>query len=282
MPLAETSIEEEVFNTNLGGHDDIGEHEQQLTGNGESDSTGYTSSVQGVTPDKAVQMEKCIVFTDTLVSLLKELHGNICKRQGCGRLLEYQRRYLGTCLVVSWQCSAGHRGGRWAAQPTCEKIRAGNLMLASALLLSGNSFTKVGLMFRFCNIQYFSKTLFCQYQSLYIAPAVNEFWEQHKQELWDQKSGQDVKLSGDGRNDSPGHSAQYCTYSLADNDDCAILQMNIVDVREAAGKSNNMERIGFERGMDKLLTSQMCIKEVVTDGHLEIAALMSKWPCTFV
>ena len=48
---------------------------------------------------------------------------------------------------------------------------------------------------------------------------------------------------------------QYCTYSLADMEDHAILQMNIMDVREAAGKSNNMERIGFERGMDKLLTS---------------------------
>jgi hypothetical protein len=33
-------------------------------------------------------------------------------------------------------------------------------------------------------------------------------------------------------------------------DDQAILQMNFVDVREASGKSNNMERIGFERGMD--------------------------------
>jgi hypothetical protein len=29
-------------------------------------------------------------------------------------------------------------------------------------------------------------------------------------------------------------------------DDNAILQMNIVDVREVAGKSNNMERTGFE------------------------------------
>ena len=58
--------------------------------------------------------------------------------------------------------------------------------------------------------------------------------------------------------------------------DKAILQMNIVDVREAAGKSPNMERIGFEREMDKLLTSAMCISEVVTDGHLEIGALMSK------
>ena len=67
------------------------------------------------------------------------------------------------------------------------------------------------------------------------------------------------------------------TYSLADMEDKSILQMNIVDVREAAGKSNNMERIGFERGMDMLLTSPMVVKEVVTDGHLEIAALMSKY-----
>ena len=84
-------------------------------------------------------------------------------------------------------------------------------------------------------------------------------------------------LSGDGRNDSPGHSAQYCTYSLADIEDKSILQMNIVNVREAAGKSNNMERIGFKRGMDMLLTSPMVVKEVVTDGHLEIAALVSKY-----
>ena len=108
---------------------------------------------------------------------------------------------------------------------------------------------------------------------------MNEFWEQHKQELWEEKAGKDVVLSGDGRNDSPGHSAQYCTYSLADMEDHAILQMNIMDVREAAGKSNNMERIGFKRGMDKLLTSQMSVKEAVTDGHLEIAALTSKYLC---
>jgi hypothetical protein len=64
-----------------------------------------------------------------------------------------------------------------------DKIQAGNLMLGSALLLSGNSYTKVGLMFNFCNILYFSSTLFNQYQQLYIAPAINEFWEQHKQQL---------------------------------------------------------------------------------------------------
>ena len=34
--------------------------------------------------------------------------------------------------------------------------------------------------------------------------------------------------------------------------------------------------------MDKCLTSQMSIKEVVTDGHLGIAALMSKSNCTYM
>ena len=101
-------------------------------------------------------------------------------------------------------------------------------------------------MFKLCNVQFFSQTLFYQYQSLYIAPAVNDFWEQQKMRLWEERAGKDVLLSGDGRNNLPGHSAQYYTYSLADMNDRVILQMNIADVREAAGKSNNMERIAFE------------------------------------
>ena len=248
----------------------------------EDNAASGNTTVIRITAEDAIQQEKCIVFTDALMSLLKELHGCICKQPGCGRVLEYSKTYVGTCLTVSWRCASGHKGGRWAAQPMCENLRAGNLLLASALLLSGNSYQKIGMMFRFLKLQYFSKTLFIQYQSLYIAPAVNEFWEQQKQELWEKKNGEEIVLSGDGRNDSPGHCAQYCTYSLADMKDNAILQMNIVDVREAGGKSNNMEQIGFVRGMDKCLTSQMSVKEVVTDGHLGIAALMSKSNCTYM
>ena len=107
----------------------------------------------------------------------------------CGLALKYTKRYVGTCLVVSWTSDTGHFGGRWAAQPTCSNVKAGNLVLASSLLLSGNSFTKVGLMFKFCNLQYCSKSLFYQYQSLYIAPTVNEFWEHQKKELWDARDG---------------------------------------------------------------------------------------------
>ena len=56
-----------------------------------------------------------------------------------------------------------------------------------------------------------------------------------------------------------------------------ILNMNVVDVREVEGRKRpNMERVGFERGLDSMLQSKMAVKEIVTDGHLEIGALMSK------
>ena len=90
-------------------------------------------------------MEKCIVFTDTLMLLITTLHGSVCKRQDCGRPLQYRKVYVGTCLVVSWVCPSSHLGGRWASRPSCNKIRAVNLTLASAVLLFGNSYTKVGL-----------------------------------------------------------------------------------------------------------------------------------------
>ena len=80
------------------------------------------------------------------------------------------------------------------------------------------------------------------------------------------------------QNDSPGHSTQYCTYTFADTESKCILEIDFVDGREVEGrKSPNMERIGFEIGLDKLAKSKIKVKEVVTDGHLEIGALMSKY-----
>ena len=146
-----------MYNTVIDGHD-----EEPAGDDGEGMLEGAQSSsskVPEMTPEEAITSEKCVVFTDIIMSLLDSVHGNICKRKDCGCLLEYRKMYAGTCLVVSWRCSAGHFGGRWAAQPKCKQVRAGNLTLASSLLFSGNSFRKVGMMFKFCNIQFFTNTV---------------------------------------------------------------------------------------------------------------------------
>ena len=276
--LERSSIEGLVYDTDVGGHGDDDDDEDLLP-DPITDQVAPSNPCPGdnLHSKDAISKKKCIVFSYKLIDILKALNGLTCSRQGCGENLEYKETYVGTCLVVSWACNAVHFGGRWTSQPMCEKLRSCNLLLASAIVLSGNSFAKIGMMFKFLNLQYISSSLFNQYQNLYIAPTVNDYWMAMQKELWQERAGKDVILSGDGRNYSPGHCAQCCTYSLADMETKNILQLNVVDVRETEGrKSPNMERIGFERGMDSLLHSEMFVKEVVTDGHTEIAALFSK------
>ena len=81
-----------------------------------------------------------------------------------------------------------------------------------------------------------------------------------KKQPWKEREGKDIILSPDRRNDSPGHYAQYCTYSFADMEAKSILKLDIVDIRQVEGReSANTERIGFERGSDEILKSQMVI-----------------------
>ena len=51
-----------------------------------------------------------------------------------------------------------------------------------------------------------------------------------KNGLWKDREGMSVILSSDRHNDSPGHCAQYCTYSFADMETKFILNLNVVDV----------------------------------------------------
>ena len=200
--LERTSIEDEVLDFSF----DDNNQEQEVEDD-ESDTHAADQEVTRILPEDVVQTEYCIVSTSKVLELLYRVNGHICSRNECARQLSYQKTFVGTCLVVNWKCSAGHFGGRWAAQSTCSNLCVGNLLLASAIVLSGNSFTKIGFLFKVLNLKYFLKNLFNQYQNLLIAPVIDKYLEDMKEELWEERAGKDVVLSGDGRNDSPGHCA---------------------------------------------------------------------------
>jgi hypothetical protein len=276
--LNKTFPEEEVFDLPLGEELEMEDPEVPMDGEIPQPTSVPVDTPPNLAPLQLVQMEKCIVFTDRILELLERMHGDDCDRPNCCKKWEFKKTYVGSCLVVTWTCSSGHVGGSWSSQPLIQKMRAGNLLLSSCLLLSGNSFTKMAFFFKFLNLRFISKTLFYQHQGLYIAPAVQNSWDIMRQSLLNERKDKEILLSSDARNDSPGHCAQYCTYTITDMVDQVILQQNVVDVREVEGrKSNNMERLGFERGMDTLLSTDIIIKEVITDGHTGIASLMSKW-----
>ena len=169
--LDQTSIESEVFDIDLDGGgisdgeeviegDDVNERESIDNAPTTSASSLPYTAPQEVMPDDVVKSKKCLAFSSKIMELLTSLHGKVCHRNNCTEPLQYKESFVGTCFVVSWTCGCGHLGGRRASQPTCEDVRPGNLLLASAIALSGNSFTKVGFLFKICNIAFFSKSLF--------------------------------------------------------------------------------------------------------------------------
>lgn len=59
------------------------------------------------------------------------------------------------------------------------------------------------------------------------------------------KSRDIVVLVGDGRCDSPGFSAKYCTYTFMESGTGCVIDTVVVPVTEV-NNSNGMEKEGFE------------------------------------
>lgn len=83
-------------------------------------------------------------------------------------------------------------------------------------------------------------------------------------------------LAADGRCDSPGKSAKYCTYSLMDHDTNKILHVETVDKREVRLQSPNMEREAFTRSMAHIQQFVHC-PEVITDASSSIRKIIGKF-----
>lgn len=76
--------------------------------------------------------------------------------------------------------------------------------------------------------------------------------------------------------DSPGHNAQYCTYTFMENSTKQILCVITMDKTMTDSKSTNLEKACFVKGLQFLLQNDIQVIEVITDEHLQISALMSK------
>ena len=82
-------------------------------------------------------------------------------------------------------------------------------------------------------------------------------------------------LAGDGRCDSPGKYAKYCTYSLIEQDNNLIVHMEILDKREVRLQSPNMEREALLRSLS-YLSEHVNIEEVITDASTSVTKLLCK------
>lgn len=138
---------------------------------------------------------------------------------------------FGSLLKIESLCHDCCSKRDWYSQPKIGSIPAGNLLLSSAILYGGGSPTKFLRILQFCNIIGISLQCYMDHQATYHQPAIIRVWERQQRHLLQQiPDGEKVTLGGDGRADSPGHSAKYGAYTLMDMERSKVMDVQLVQV----------------------------------------------------
>ena len=150
--------------------------------------------------------KKYLVFSNCLDHLLKR-----CPK--CGVVVTgHKKKTTGSMLSVEMTCLDGHIT-HWDSQPIIKRKPVGNLLLAASILFTGNTFASVSRLASCLNLQFISESVFYDTQQWFLFPVLKQAWKNEqqmvRQELVNKSA---INLSGDGRCDSPGHSAKYGTY----------------------------------------------------------------------
>ena len=93
--------------------------------------------------------QKFIVFESQLMQLFHQCHS-------CGVEVKLKASIRGTLLVVSGVCPDGHTL-HWQSQPMVRGMAAGNLLLPTAILLCGLTFTSIANLADVFNLAVFSE-----------------------------------------------------------------------------------------------------------------------------
>ncbi|XP_068729053.1 uncharacterized protein [Montipora capricornis] len=183
----------------------------------------------------------------------------------------------GAVVTIQWNCTNGHADS-WTSSEVLavksnQKVYVNNVQLSAAILLSGNNFQKFNLLAKFLGLSSISESLFYRVQKLYCHPAIQNMWSNVKDAIQGHLPPTGVTLAGDGRNDSPGHTARYCVYTLMEESSRLIVDLEVVDKRETGGKSTAMEKLALSRLLRRL-KDVITISHLVTDASTSIKALV--------
>ena len=138
----------------------------------------------------------------------------------------------GSFLQITQVCQMCKQKWTWESQPMYGSVPAGNICLSAAILYSGALPTKTLRMFSILNCSVISIRTFHRHQIKYLLPCISSIWTQHQSDIFlmlkEQKK--DLLLSGDGRSDSPGHSAKYGSYSVIEMSCNKVIDYKLIQV----------------------------------------------------
>ena len=170
---------------------------------------------------------KYIVFESKLWELLKTC-------PSCGSENTSIKKYVkGTFLKVTvdcWSCQAAER--TWESQTWYHNRPAGNLITSAAIMFAGGSPATTLRIMASMRIQVITERTYFRHQDEFLHPVIERKWQQSQAALIASlsESGLPLVLGGDGRADSPGHSAKYGLYTALELKVNKIVDIQLVQV----------------------------------------------------
>lgn len=216
LPLCVPTLNESLQESEISHHDSR-DMEWSLTCDLESDNEANINEEEDATE------EKFIVFRSNLEQLLK-------KCASCGCLCHLQKHCVGTCVIYKIICLECGITGEWKSQPFSGTMPLGNLILSAAIMFSGSSPVQTLRMLDFAGITNISASTYMNMQAAYLTPAIRSVWQQKQSDMIDERHGRQLRLGGDGRCCSPGHTAKFGSYSLMDLETGHVLDTQLVQV----------------------------------------------------
>ena len=179
----------------------------------------------------------------------------------------------GSMMKITTNCMNGHIV-YWESQPLIDGTAAGNLLIPAAIFYSVATHKHTADFAKYLNLQFVCSSHYYTTKNTILYPVVQHTWITSQTAIIKQlnKSGS-IVVCGDGRSDSPGHSAKYGTYTLMDEKTSLIIEFSIVQVTEVTS-SNAMEYEGCKRTLNSIITKKVPLRCLTTDRHTTITTRM--------
>ena len=260
IPILSPSSGDSVYNSEKGSDTDyvMGDDSDSTT----DDSSGSNSNGKD---------RKFVLCEKNLVSLFCT-----CQTPNCSKPLTSKPTITvtGFAVVVTTECVDGH-SFIWHSQPKIGSIYECNLMIPSALFLTGHSYTVYKEICDLIHLCSLSPRQCYNIQRGYILPEIEEMWACHSEAIMSALAGKSVVASGDAICDSPGHNTTFGTYSVMDTDSRLIIAQETVRVTEVKN-SYWMEVEGLKRCLDNLSDHGVQITTLATDRHPSIRKTLAE------
>lgn len=139
---------------------------------------------------------------------------------------------MGTYVHVEQHCPVCLNIFTWDSQPFVKNQPAGNILLSASILFSGALPTKVLSVLSNMGCATIAERTYFQHQNQFLHLSISAVWETHQAMLLNQlhKEKRQLVIGGDGRADSPGHSAKFGSYTVIELKKGVILDVQLVQV----------------------------------------------------